>query len=273
MLSGLCSRAFLFLNSLLQIVEFAVPRAALNPASASPTVFIIGVPRSGTTLAYQTFSGLENVQALTNRHCRLYGAPFLASVRSVSAELKVSEMYSEYGRTFGLESPSECGSWWQRFFPAPNEIVGPDNANRRQMRAFAKSLLLMGRRSGRILLVKNVYASLRIRAIDLWVPRSLFILVTRNEADIRRSLLEARKVHGGLTTWFSVKPPGIDEPALLTPEDQVTFQIRRVLEVIEDSIRDCNIESSRVLRIAYETLKNHPDSAVRDFEKFLLKNS
>ena len=83
-----------------------------------PPLFIVGAPRSGTTLLYQLltenyyFSFIRNIANLYPQ------IPFIISkfIENVD-ENNEDTLKSNYGYISGLKSPSEGGMIWNKYFP------------------------------------------------------------------------------------------------------------------------------------------------------------
>jgi hypothetical protein len=247
-------------------------RRPFAPAASEPThpvVFMLGPPRCGSTLLVQTLVSNLDVSYLSNRHAAWYGAPWIverfARPRTASAEV---EHRSRHGVTAGPAGPSECGSWWRRFhhedwWETP-ELASFD------AKGFARSLSLYSHASGRPIIFKNLYASLRIPAIVKAVPNAAFIHIRRAEEDVARSILKVRyDVFGTPEAWWSMKPRDWESAAALPPEEQVRRQIAGVDRHIREGLATAAVPDRRVLQVEYQTLCDDPGSVVEEVSRFL----
>src|SRR5439155_14834089 len=102
------ARSLWALNTILDRLETASSASADEPLR-HPPIFIVGPPRTGSTLLYQLVAARFDVGYLSNRHCRLYGAPSRVERRhETEATL---ELTSRYGRTTSPNAPSECAEY------------------------------------------------------------------------------------------------------------------------------------------------------------------
>lgn len=219
-------------------------------------VFLIGPPRSGSTLLFQSITNAFDVSYLSNLHCRFYGAPALAErfFRS-RPDRRLSDFTSLHGATEGSSAPSECGQWWYRFFRKDPPYVPLGEEDPRKMCRFRRSIAAFTQATGCPVFFKNLYATLRLRQIALYLPESLFIVVDRSLIDNAHSLLEARSNrYGNYSCWFSVPPPEVERLKVLPPEQQVVEQIRHIHGLIRHDITQGNIAPERFLYVSYEAL-------------------
>ena len=232
-----------------------------------PPVFIVGAPRSGSTLLYQLLVEVLDVGYLSNRHCRLWGSPALVE-RFVPPKRSSSHTYeSIHGRTTGAGAPSECGEYWYRYFRRRPHHVSLAEADPARLRALRASVRRFGAAAGRPLLFKNLYCTLRLEPIAAALPEAAFILIRRDVVDNAHSILEARKrIHGDYAVWWSTEPPEIERLRTLPAEQQAVEQVRMV-EAAAERTRAAGPE--RFLELRYEDLCANPRSAVDEIEAFL----
>ena len=100
-------------NRLMQPFDRMLVRAHRNPTM--PIVFIVGVPRSGTTLLYQLMSTHLDVGYVSNAMARWWMVPVAAArFRSPLNQRPESlTLASDLGRSEGPDGPHEFGWFWQ----------------------------------------------------------------------------------------------------------------------------------------------------------------
>jgi LPS sulfotransferase NodH len=232
-----------------------------------PPVFIVGAPRSGSTLLYQLLVEVLEVGYLSNRHCRLWGSPALVE-RLARPSRATSHTYdSSHGGTTGAGAPSECGEYWYRYFRRRPHYVPLAEADPARLRALRASVRRLGAAAGRPLLFKNLYCTLRLEPIAAALPEAAFLLIRRDLVDNAHSILEARKrIHGDYDAWWSAEPPEIERLRTLPPEVQAVEQVRTVEAAVE---RARVASPDRFLELRYEELCDDPRAAVDEVEAFL----
>lgn len=223
------------------------------PRGLAP-VFVIGAPRSGSTLLYQTLVNRFDFGYLSNFHCKYYGFPSLAhrlAKSRIPNPLPHVEYQSEHGKTEGEWSPSECGEFWYRWFRRKPVYVPMQDADKTKMKYMRRAIAGLTNVFQKPLLFKNLYCSLRLAPIHAAIPESVFIVIHRDPFQNAQSLLLGRqRVHGNFSTWWSAEPPNIEHLRTLPPEEQVAGQIAGIYQLIE---RDSQtIGAERFLHIQYE---------------------
>lgn len=233
-------------------------------------VFIIGPPRCGSTLIMQTLVDAFDISYLSNAHCRWFGAPALfEKMWRPLASKKASDYTSVHGRTRADTDPAECGDWWYRFFPKQPAYVTKKDVNPRKMMAFRRSLAALAKSSGKPLVFKNLYASLRLEPIVAYVPRALFVLIERDLLDNAQSILRGRQdVYGSYEPWWSVPPPDVTYLSALPPVQQVVGQIESIHELINRDIERLGL-AEKTFRTRYEDFCRDVNATLEQFNVFM----
>lgn len=254
----------------LHVLEVRLGRRWADEPLPYAPLFVVGAPRSGSTLLYQLLTDRFDLGYLANGHARQPGAPSLVErfrglVRGRQGEL--GDYRSSFGGTAGELGPSECGPFWYRFFPRRPHYVPADAfpaASRRQLRAAIGAFV---EACGRPVVYKNLYCTARLDAIAATLPEALFVVVHRDLAANARSLLDARmRVAGAYETWWSVEPPGIERLLQLPTEEQVVEQVR-ALDALVARV-EASIGSERVLHLSYEELCADPHAQLERIAAF-----
>ena len=248
------------LNRCLHTLEVRLGRRWADEPLPHRPIFVIGAPRSGSTLLYQLLTDRFDVGYLANGHARRPGAPSLVERRRGLAGRRRGELgdyRSSFGGTDGELGPSECGPFWYRFFPRRPHYVPADAfpaASRRQLRAAVGAFV---EACGRPVVYKNLYNTARIDAIAAALPEALFIAIHRDLAANARSLLDGRlHVAGSPEAWWSVEPPGVEHLRRLPAHEQVVEQIRALDDLVARV--EASIGPERVLHVVYEDICADP---------------
>jgi sulfotransferase family protein len=237
-------------NSVLDRVETARGGSSDEPLG-QPPIFIIGPPRSGSTLLYQLVVQRFDVAYLSNRHCRYYGAP--SRVERRTRTRPPGDLSSRYGRTEGPDAPSECPEYWYRFFRRSPQYVPRGEMSERERRRFRASVRAFGDAAGKPLVFKNLICALRLGPIAEALPESVFVRIRRDLLATATSLLAGRKaLYGDYGHWWSTEPPEIDRLRGLPPEQQVVEQVLSIEALIDAELDD--IGADRFNELSYEAL-------------------
>jgi hypothetical protein len=260
------ARSLWALNSVLDRVEIA---RADGTALLHPPIFIIGPPRSGSTLLYQLVVQRFDVGYLSNRHCRYYGAPSLVERRT--RPRPPGELSSRYGRTTGPDAPSECTEYWYRFFRRTPQYVPREEMPERQRRRFRASVRAFGAAADRPVVFKNLICALRLGPIADALPEAVFVRIRRDLLATATSLLAGRKdLYGDYGHWWSSEPPEIDRLRRLPPHEQVVEQVRSIDGLIDAALDD--VGADRFNELTYETLCEDAPAALSRIAAFAKRN-
>ena len=108
-------------NSFLESLNNAVadlPRPGVSSDAHHFPVFIIGLPRSGSTVTYQAISKYLKVGYITNVAARFWQNPCAGiqlSREIVGDGREHVTHYSNYGNTVSASDPHEFGHFWKRW--------------------------------------------------------------------------------------------------------------------------------------------------------------
>lgn len=227
------------LSPVLRLIGRLVYHFRASNSPDSPVVFLIGPPRTGSTILYQALTNFGDVSYIDNLTCMCRDALFFGSWLSHVGfgDAPHDNFQSEHGATaqFGLHCPSECGSFWYRWFPRDPHFVEADDLTPRQLSALATEINRVVHYFGRPFLIKNLVCGQRLRVLAKVFPDAKIIVVERDTNEVVRSILKARKVRNVREgAWWSVKPRGY-EAYIDCPEPEMAHaQIRLIKEVIEE---------------------------------------
>lgn len=267
----LLRQSTLLCNYLLHYVECLLADKSVR-ALQFPPVFIIGAPRSGSTLIYQAMLDYFNFGYLSNLHCMFFGAPsFVARFTHRSGETKPSDYSSEFGQTSGWAGPSECGPFWYRFFRRRPQYVPKEEMTimaKRRLRGVIRSL---AKAMSAPILFKNMPCALRLGGIAEALPEALFVVTKRDEVAMALSLLAARKErYGTYERWLSMEPPNFEALKQLPCHEQVIEQIRSIYELID--AERAKIGGSRFVDVAYESFCSDTYAILEALADFFAEN-
>jgi len=248
-------KSFNHFDSMVKTQNFEELSRELNP------VFIVGAPRTGSTILYQylikhfKFAYFSNLMALFPsamiKLVRLY--PHAAS--GYRGDLKDSH----FGYVPGLYSPNEagkiCTKWFDHDFHDGKKdlIINTFNA----ISHFTKSPVLQ----------KNLKNSLRIKVLLDLFPNARFIYIKRDLLFTAQSLILARReIFGDDSVWLSVEPEGHKDILDKSPFYQVIWQVLKIEKQIEE---DLVKNGKQVYTLQYEDFCDNQINTLRPIsEKF-----
>lgn len=231
-------------------------------------VFIIGAPRSGSTLLYQCMTTYFDVAYFSNLHCFLNTNPgFVEKYFKPFFKPHRENFESDHGAVKGWMAPSECGYYWYRFFRRNPQYVSLQDIESESMKKMQHSFSKFMHAAKKPVLIKNMNIALRLEPILEIFPNALFIVMKRDGLENIRSLLKARKtIRGDYNKWWSMEPSNIEDIKRKTcPVEQVDDQIRSIYEDIE---RSRSLKPGQFVEVVYKDLCENPVNELQKIHKF-----
>ncbi|MBN1666890.1 MAG: sulfotransferase [Anaerolineales bacterium] len=234
-----------------------------------PQLFILGLPRSGTTLVYQYVVHRLDVAYFSNGVGRYPFSPFLITWwQTRRYGTYQSDFQSVYGKVLGPVAPREAGGFWARFFDLDAYSSYPDVDRVAQVQLKKTIAALQSVFGGAPFVNKNVKHMLRLDALAKIFPAAVFLVVEREMTDVALSVLRGRiRYQPDPQGWWSVKPPNYHRLRGLSVVEQVAGQVLALAERMEVDLE--NIEPRRVMRLTYQDFCSAPDGFITDLRALL----
>ena len=231
-------------------------------APAAPPLFILGLPRSGTTLVYQYLVHRLQVAYFTNGVGRFPKSPCAVTwwERRRYGEYH-SDFKSHYGQALGHLAPHEAGEVWARWF-GYDDYVKFEELTARETETLRRTVACVERIYEHAPFVnKNVKHLLRIDALQKIFPNAAFLLVQRDLADVALSVLRARYANGGdARRWWSVKPSNYEEIKNEPPHRQVALQLSTLELRMKQDLQA--VPAHRLLQMDYGDFCKNPETLI-----------
>ena len=235
-----------------------------------PSIHVIGLPRSGTTLMTQAITASMRVGYINNLIAAFWKAP-VCGVGLSQALARTHErprLYSNYGRTESVWGPHEFGYFWSRILnvleleePTTKARLSVNLANLRiELDAICNAFR-------RPTVFKSFFLGWFADLLNQSLNSFGVVYVYRDPVECACSLLKMRrKTHRDENAWTSLKPLEYDwlkeQPYWVQVAGQVYF-LKRVFEQRIDRIRD-----DRVLWVAYSDLITQPAETLAEVARF-----
>jgi hypothetical protein len=242
-----------------------------------PLIFIVGTPRSGTTLLYQLLARHLDVAYVDNAVARLWMAPLLAMVifrRGQGDTLPKFPFHSNLGATPGPEAPHEFSYFWLYWLDDREaDVLSKAEQLQTPWSSIGRELYGIAGYRRRPLLLKNLNAvDYNISVMAEHFPNIRFLWVRRDPVFVIQSILEARRQrYGDESTWWSVRPAGWRQWDALDPLRQIHHQVVDLEAAIEAALAEQPTERWREIR--YESLVESPSGYVDQIASWLGVNS
>lgn len=227
-----------------------------------PPIFLVGVPRVGSTLLYQVIIAKYETAYLTNLHSLFYSEPCLAEyiVRFLrNTGFRHSPAFkSNYGFVSGVLGPSEAGPTFRHWFGEADFNIGTHQTDFEKIWRVLSVLC-----SSRMIpfVSKNLFNSMRLGEILKCFPDAFLVWMRRDMGEVVRSIIKMREeLCGDTNKWVSVKVPHWEELQKLPPRDQVVNQIETIEKYIEDIFKGRNAENC--VQVNFADLCERPENVV-----------
>jgi hypothetical protein len=177
-----------------------LPSPGVSEVDRLGLVYVVGVPRSGTTLVHQLLAGCLDIGYVDNIAARFWARPSIGLALSSSVipmhERRI-ELASAHGLAAGAAGPHEFGYFWRRWLQlddAPTHHLDDEALARVDVEGLRTALReeLLGT-CGRSVVLKNLVCGFHARYLTALHPRSLFVQVERDEETTARSILAVRR--------------------------------------------------------------------------------
>lgn len=229
----------------------AIKRLASRPLSHEP-IFIVGAPRTGSTILYQMITHQFDVSYIDNLTCLLHKALYTGFRLSnrLYGDNPHNTFHSRFGSTieYSLHAPSECGEFWYRWLPRDHHYIETDEITEEMVTGIRTILTAVTNHFGRPLVINNNNAGLRVKLYKQIFPDAKWIMADRDPYFIVQSILKTRHaLYGNWNEWWSLKPKGYEELLELDPIEQVVRQVYEIIRQTNSDLHECYPESNYTL--------------------------
>jgi LPS sulfotransferase NodH len=253
--AALGSQRLLDLTGVPSLIE---RRTLLHAPDTGPEpIFILGPPRSGTTLLYELLVGHFRTGYLSNVAALFASAP-VSATRIASKWLPRHEPHyrSELGFVPGLMAPSEAGAVVRRWFAGDAPLSARDGGV-----SVRRGFFEIARLMGGPVVMKNLNLDHLLGRVLHVFPGALLVRMRRAPPFTAQSILKARKAQSGdAARWWSIKPPGYERLLAMDAYTQIAWQLRLLDEAVERAV---GAHATQLFDCQYEQLCNDPASMLR----------
>ncbi|MEL7447574.1 MAG: sulfotransferase [Pseudomonadota bacterium] len=226
---------------------------------AHPSVFIVGAPRSGTTILSQYLAASFDVGYVNNLMACFWNAPVYGALlaRKLTPHRQVSTV-SEFGATPHITDPHEFGAFWRTMLAYQGMQQRPD-IEPDALQNLADTLDQVSRVFGQPVVYKVYQLAWHIQEFQRVRPASRWLWVKRDVEDNALSLLRfRRKMHGDDSQWVSSLPLAALSEEFPDRYHEVVFQVLAINEWLGRSLGA--IDRSRWATVDFSTFVSQPGS-------------
>ncbi|NQT71757.1 MAG: sulfotransferase [Chloroflexi bacterium] len=254
-IAKICIQTFHRLDPVLPNLE----RRLLHETNLPPPIFIIGPPRSGSTILYEALTVGCKCAFITNVAALLYRCPVLITRMFHPHSPRQFSGKNSYGYIPGFTSPAEAKELNESWFDVPQKP--------QRIEVTRKQFAELARFFGGPVIIKNLRNNLRIPSILQSFPDARFIWLHRPATDTIQSLLIGRRrIYNDDRTWLGIKPPGWHAFIDLDPIDQIAHQVAGLEEPIRSGLID--IPETQILRLDLEEFCQSPSKCLRKISEW-----
>ncbi len=249
------------LNSLLAGRERRL-RSSSSPVAA-PVILVVGAPRSGTTLVYQTLARYLDVTYFSNLTSLFPKAPLAATKmfrwlpRRQSADFK-----NFYGQTAGLHGPNDGFSVWNQWL-GEDRYVPRTELTVAEQHSMGQFFSVWCQTFGKPFLNKNNRNTGCLDLLSHAIPQATIVVVRRNPLLVAQSLINARmQVQGDKSVGWGLHSQSSDTTAdPLAYVDDVCDQVLQIEANLDEQLK--YIHGDRIVEFTYEGFCEAPDETLR----------
>lgn len=226
----------------------------------TPVIFILGSPRTGSTLFYQClvhFLQLPYFSNLANQSFPKHPVLIAPAHRHVLPSIEI-QFTSAYGKTEGAWQPSEASAIMRQWF-------GGEHPSQSASAAFlpgkadhlVRTMAAIHRLFGAPIVVKNAWNCFRIAALAQALPRAYFLWIRRDLVASALSDLAARYVvQNDPSAWNSATPANVEDLRRLPHWAQVVENQDEFAKAIQTDLKRHAVD--RHAEVWYEPFLRNP---------------
>lgn len=227
-----------------------------------PFYFVVGAPRSGTTVLTQVLAHCYNFGYITNIAARFYLCPYCGVKLSqhILGKGKFIKFWSQHAKTAHPGDVHEFGYFWQNHLGMGSASdIRPLDAHSNFLYLTYNALLRLQTALDRPVVMKGIYPSYHHTMFsNLLQDKVVWINVERDPLDCCLSIFHARQIRkGGTEEWFGWYPPSdlFENVKQFRPPEQVAWQVA-YFRYYYASFADYTIQLEELCRDPYMVLED-----------------
>tara|TARA_Y100001970_G_scaffold128496_1_gene158664 strand:- start:2079 stop:3092 length:1014 start_codon:yes stop_codon:yes gene_type:complete len=227
-----------------------------------PNVFILGLPRSGTTLLSQLLFNTTDLYCTNNLIAKFWKTPLVGTMLSkiVLGNTKSGNFDSVFSKTRDVYSPHEFGWFWQYLSQASdirNYNIEKSKLEINWVKVRSIILNMNNIIQGGMIFKPLEYAAYHIDEYLKNFNNILFVFIERNPADIAFSLADARKkYYNDLNKWWGSYPIGypiLDDHSYWEQIPSQVYFLKKLYETVLNKI-----PTERLIKTTYASICDSP---------------
>lgn len=193
-------------------------------------IFIVGAPRTGSTILYQSVTNQSEVLYFDNLVCRFNRILFIGFWLSniIFGNRAHNTFRSLHGDTSkeGTHAPSECGEFWYRWLPKDHHFIDFTDLDGIDCEQIKKEVTAVSNYFQRPIIFKNLNAGQRMRLLSKIFPEAKFVFIRRDIFYTAQSILLSKRRLGITDNQFwSIMPRNVKELEGMEWPEQIAQQV------------------------------------------------
>ena len=229
-------------------------------------VFVVGLPRSGTTLLTQVLAYCLDAGYVNNFAARFWLAPVhgIRLARLIAGDAEPVSFESDYARTRSLLDIHEFGYFWRHWLKKESfdDVVhAREREGELDWAGLRLTLANVQHELGKPVVAKNMLGAYHMPKLREVLGRVVYVYVERDLLDVCISILDARrKYYDDPRQWWSYVP--VEYPLLKDRDEweQVAGQVHYLRRYLERELDE--VGEDAVVRVTYEQLVREPASVL-----------
>ncbi len=235
----------------------------VSETTSAPVILVVGAPRSGTTLVYQTLARYLDTTYFSNLTSLFPDAP-LAGTQMFRwlPQRQSADFQNFYGQTAGLNGPNDGFTIWNQWL-GEDRYVPRTELTAEEERAMAQFFKAWCATFGKPFLNKNNRNTGCLDLLTRVIPQSSFIVVRRNPLLVAQSIINARlKVQGDKSIGWGLHSQSSNTAAdPLAYVDDVCDQVLQIEAELDEQLQ--HVPADRIVEITYEGFCEAPEESLR----------
>jgi hypothetical protein len=231
-------------------------------------VFVVGLPRSGTTLLTQVLAYCLDAGYVNNFAARFWLAPVhgLRLSRLIAGDAEPVSFESDYARTRSLLDIHEFGYFWRHWLRKhtfEDVVHAHEREDEIDWPGLRLTLANVQHELGKPLVAKNMLGAYHMPRLREVLERVVWVYVERDLLDVCVSILDARrKYYDDPRTWWSYVPVEYPQLRDLDEWEQIAGQAHYLERYLERELE--SVGEDAVVRVTYEQLVREPADVLEE---------
>lgn len=235
-------------------------------------IFIIGAPRTGSTILYQILTNKFDVLYIDNLVDTFYRNLYFGFwIDNLFFDGKPHNCFKSYhGNTlqYGFHAPAECGAFWYRWLPKERHYVAKGEMPKEVIKEIKENIFSVINRYNKPFIFKNLNAGQRMGLIYEIAPGAKFIFIKRDPLYTAQSILQSkRRVGKKGNEWWSIKPKNYKKLEKLNTYEQI---VKQIFFLEKQIIEDYKLfDPQNFLIVHYSELCKKSEDIISKIHKFI----